>query len=67
MTKSKRVMNCGCIVGLDYDGTLKVFYCPKHKAAPELYEALKEMLYDDIPGTQAIRLAEVAIAKAEVK
>ena len=41
MAKLKRTMSCGCIVALDYDGTLAIFYCPKHKAAPEMYEALK--------------------------
>jgi len=34
-------MTCGCIVAVDYDDTLAIVYCPKHEAAPELYEALE--------------------------
>ena len=42
MAKYKRVMECGCVIGLDYDDTLAIRYCPKHKAAPAMYGALKE-------------------------
>ena len=44
MAKLKRTMDCGCIIGQDYDGTLTIRYCPKHKAAPDLYEAAKEVM-----------------------
>lgn len=42
MAKVKRTLDCGCVIALDYDETLAIFYCPKHKAAPRLYEALQE-------------------------
>ena len=39
------VEKCGCYVQQDTYGEEKVevVYCPKHKAAPEMYEALKEL------------------------
>lgn len=59
MAEHKRTMNCGCILALDYDKTLAVFYCPLHKAAPKLYESLEEclLLIDDLmPGVANIAL-----------
>lgn len=42
MAKIKQTMNCGCLVAVDYNNMVIIDYCPKHKAAPELYEVLKE-------------------------
>ena len=44
MAKYKRVMGCGCVIGLDYDDTLAIHYCAKHKAALDMYNALKALL-----------------------
>jgi len=41
MAKFKRTMDCGCIVAVDYNGVVQIDYCPKHKAAPKMYEALE--------------------------
>ena len=38
---------CGCVTSVLGDGedaVQTVSYCPKHKAAPEMYEALKELV-----------------------
>ena len=32
---------CGCFIFKE-DGKVFIEYCPKHKAAPDLYEALKQ-------------------------
>jgi len=33
---------CGCTIEELADGSHGINYCPKHKAAPDMYEALKE-------------------------
>ena len=43
MARLKITQPCGCILALDYNDMIKVIYCPKHCAAPEMYEALKEI------------------------
>lgn len=37
--------SCGCYVAQWGDSSCGIEYCPKHKAAPELYEALKAIDY----------------------
>ena len=32
---------CGCCIILETDNSHSISYCPKHKAASEMYEALK--------------------------
>ena len=72
MAKLKRTMSCGCIVGLDYDGTLATYYCPKHNAAPDMYEALK-LYQEHQEGTsghycwKSYETINKALAKAEGK
>ena len=46
MAKYKRVMECGCVIGLDYDDTLAIYYCAKHKAAPDMYETLLDVRWE---------------------
>ena len=73
MAKLKHTMACGCVVAIDYDETLALIYCPKHAAAPELYEALKavdeyfEAPYPDNMALKrvAVKLTEEALSKAE--
>ena len=36
-----RLEPCGCTVQQDHDARVHIEYCPKHKSAPDLYEALK--------------------------
>ena len=43
MARLKREMGCGCVLGLDYDDTLAIFYCHKHGATEDMYEALEAM------------------------
>ena len=40
MSKTLVIKACKCMVKKD-DGQVYIDYCPKHKAAPDLYEALK--------------------------
>lgn len=35
---------CGCLIAYIGSGQSEIEYCPLHKAAPELYEALKGVL-----------------------
>ena len=61
------VIGCGCI----YD-SLGIIYCPKHKSAPDLYEACKlaEKLLAIGVGAEPLPIPlmiERAIAKAEGK
>lgn len=35
---------CGCELSRGGEGILYIRYCSKHKAAPELYEALKNLI-----------------------
>jgi len=41
-----RKHGCGCLIIELLDHTYDTVYCPLHKAAPELYEALKQLLVD---------------------
>ena len=67
---------CGCAVQQLHDAQVYIIYCPKHHAAPELYEACKmliEHMTMDKDDSSRPYLADVkrqalkAIAKAEVK
>jgi len=33
--------DCGCYVHVVWHDDYEIIYCPKHKAAPEMYEALE--------------------------
>ena len=44
MAMIKETLNCGCMVTVDYNNMVQVDYCPKHKAAPDMYEALVDAL-----------------------
>lgn len=62
---------CSCQVILSEHGT-GIIYCPKHAAAPELYEALREAEQHLImcgikPNSYARRNIKQALAKAEMK
>ena len=41
MNWSEKAYDCGCEILTDNMGTYEISYCPKHTAAPEMYEALK--------------------------
>ncbi len=44
MGRLKETMNCGCVVGVDYNDMIKLVYCSKHNAAMDMYEILKEAI-----------------------
>ena len=60
---------CGCKVSIAGD----IYFCPLHKSAPRLYEALKYITsgkredgeYDKFDARGFMRIAEDALAKAE--
>lgn len=68
-----KVNKCGCKIERDRYGVLFLEYCPKHKAAGDMYEALKmiEPILDTRPnptgGNTLWTIAKQAIAKAEGK
>ena len=41
MKKEFKVFVCGCRIDRDRYALLSLTYCPLHKSAPKLYEALK--------------------------
>lgn len=59
-------MDCGCVVACDYDKTLAVRYCPKHKAAFALYEACVAIISEGaLTRTDPLKaMVTKAIAKA---
>jgi len=70
MAKYKQTLLCGCIVAIDYDETPKIIYCPMHKAAPKLYEALKAIIQEDCAdgaSERTVHKGAKALAKAEGK
>lgn len=74
MAKTKKELICGCVLALDYDGSLGIVFCPKHRAAHVLYRALKDLvdwLNDDAHMVgQILRIkanTQKALAKAESK
>lgn len=56
---------CGCRMGVGRRAGFH--YCPLHKAAPDLYEALKDVLWDLKQGAipNDLTFIEQALAKAE--
>ena len=60
-------LHCGCtIVIINWAG--RVDMCPKHKAAPDLHEALKTVLSQPVSLKQEVYdIANKALAKAEGK
>ena len=38
-----KTFNCGCEILVQNSGAGSIAYCPKHKAAPKMYEALREV------------------------
>ena len=68
--------SCGCEVRYHYESEARIVaYCPLHKAAPDMYKALKQwMVYLDtrdpanmIAKKHAYNLTEQALASAEGK
>ena len=41
MSKTLTIKACGCMVKRDSGGQVFIIYCSKHKAAPDMYEALE--------------------------
>lgn len=74
-TKRYKEYECGCEIATDGLGSYEIEYCPKHKAAPALYEACKAVdkyLSTTYPWNMPLKktaseLVEAAIAKAEGK
>ena len=60
-----RILTVGCDEGVIID------YCPLHKSAPDLYEALKNFIWDSkqgaMPTKEDIEFAEKILAKVEGK
>ncbi len=63
-----RVYECGCKI-TSYRNCPSIVYCPKHKFAPDLYEAAKQVSResgpDMSPSLGAIDGLREALAKAE--
>lgn len=64
-------MDCGCIIAVDYDETISIRYCPLHKSAQSLYEALldaRDYIKTRMPETLGkddhLEIINKAIAKA---
>lgn len=56
---------CGCHIDEMIDGSYLIVYCPKHKAAPDMYEALEVIRKHGIGAAES--LIDQALAKAEGK
>ena len=69
MADRKQELDCGCVLALDYDKNMMIVYCPKHKAAHDLYKACKLILERDKEYGCNISLFEIeeAVAKAKGK
>ena len=39
-----KTFNCGCAMLIRNSGVGSITYCPKHKAAPDMYEALRGII-----------------------
>ena len=74
MDYSYKEYDCGCEIATDNMGAYEIQYCPKHKAAPDMYEALRRIAiegkredgkYDKFDAAGFVRIAEEAIAKVE--
>lgn len=66
------LFKCGCIVKItDVNLEATIYYCPLHKSAPRLYEALKNLLAVSRAGAflsnRDIEQAEQALASIESK
>lgn len=44
MAEFTKKYECGCSIETGRSGNPFIVYCPKHKAAPAMYEALKAIL-----------------------
>jgi len=65
---------CGCHCHIGEGGFIVLEYCPKHKAAPDMYEALGHLINsyefhcpEAKTESQAIKTAKATLAKAEGK
>jgi len=61
--------DCGCSV-VESPPNFKIKYCPLHGAAPEMYEALKELMYAVRHSKSQVRgriLTTIALYKVEEK
>lgn len=57
---------CGCVLVRNIAGKMSLQYCPKHKAADDMYEALKHTLkYTN--NTAVHKVINAALAKADGK
>jgi len=65
--------DCGCVSRIDKHGFHVIYWCPKHKAVDDLYEALKELVRARDTGRgrgpmdPRIEIGREAVAKAEGK
>lgn len=77
MEYTARFMSCGCEIKLtdaNYQLT-RIIFCPKHKAAPDMYKALKNISPWSVTSRKgnmpnmdnAINAVRQALAKAEGK
>ena len=72
-----KTLDCGCEVIVATNGSVMLTYCPLHKSAPDLYEALEAITSRlklrsvgsfELPADgKAIKQAELALAKVEGK
>uniref|UniRef100_A0A6M3JJY9 Uncharacterized protein n=1 Tax=viral metagenome TaxID=1070528 RepID=A0A6M3JJY9_9ZZZZ len=68
MAKIKQTLKCGCMVAMDYNNMVQVDYCPKHKSAPDMYEALRKLTDLGRPlSREDIDEGNRALAKADGK
>ena len=63
-------IKCGCNVVLTGGGQWRISYCPLHKSAPDLYEALKDLLDGlgnpmEITPYELVEKASQALSKVE--
>ncbi len=72
MNYTIKALPCGCRIKREH-GIIYLEYCPKHAAAPDMYEALKAIISAVEKGKSvsafvpALKAAKEALAKAEGK
>ena len=58
---------CGCLVITEPQSSPEIVYCPLHKSAPKLYEALKEVIAEFLLPENFINKYKGILAKAKGK